>query len=260
MKKITLVCITFLITTIGFSQNLVVNGDFESGGTTVSPVPDWSGFKNRVVTDDLTTSLSGQVENGDGSLFQVLSGLTPGATYNVSFDYRWVGEGATVMTMRVKDELNVTGTGKPNLNLDFDGATSDGFTLLTTVDAWEAASFSITLPAGVSSTRLLFYKANGNRPLNLDNVSVSLDGTASVKDLAKFSFRSYPNPVSKQLFLSASEIINKVEIYNLVGQKVASQIINATNDEVEVQQLSKGIYILKTYIEDAIGTQKFIKE
>ena len=59
MKKITLV-LSLLISTLGFGQNLITNGDFETG-----EVAPWEAYKNRVVTDDLTSSQSGNINSGD---------------------------------------------------------------------------------------------------------------------------------------------------------------------------------------------------
>jgi hypothetical protein len=256
MKKITFLITLLLAFSISFGQNLLTNGGFESGGVPVSPVPSWSGFKNRVVTDDLTSSLSGQVENGDGSLFQAFA-VTSGQTYSVSFDYRWVTSAAanSVMTVRAKDN-DVLAT-----NLDITGGdSSNGFTLNAAVDQWFSGSFSVTIPTGVTSVRLLFFKANGNKPLNLDNVSVTLDATASVQDLAKFSFNAYPNPAKDIINLSAAKNIDKIEIYSLLGQQVKSIPLNSNSAKVNVSGLSKGVYLVKTFIEDAVGTYKFIKE
>ena len=265
MKKVTFL-FTLLTVSLSFGQNQVANGDFESPGFTTANTgsggvgcPDWSGFKNRIVVDDITSSFSGQVENGDGSLFQIVSGLTPGNTYDVSFDYRWVAAGGTALTVRVKDELNVTGTGKPNLNL-IGGTESAGYALNSTVDQWFAGSFSVQLPAGVSTVRLLFFKANGNRPLNLDNVSFIEDTGLSTQDLSKFNFKSFPNPANDYINISADKNIDKIEIYSLLGQQLLNNNINSKNTQVNVSRLSKGVYLIKAFIDNTVGTYKFIKQ
>ena len=152
MKPLLYFCFT-LFTTSLFAQNLIVNGNFEA--STVSP---WQGFKNHITTDDITNSQVGNIENGDGSLYQVFS-VNSGDTYQVNFNYRWVNTGGTNMTVRVKDGA----TGGSNL-AEFD--------LLQTVNIWHNDSFNFTVPANISTVRLIFYKTNGNRPFRLDNVSV----------------------------------------------------------------------------------------
>lgn len=172
MKIFTLLLAFVSTLSWGFGQNLIENGDFEIPGTSASPVPaPWGGFKNRIINDTTVNSFVGQVENGDGSLFQEFS-VTPGETYVVEFDYKWVNSAAANSTMivRVKDANNLP----TNLDL-IGGSTANGFALNTTVDQWfDKASFQFVPPTGVDSVRLLFFKANGNKPLNLDSVSVSV--------------------------------------------------------------------------------------
>ena len=241
MKKITLL-FALLTISVSFGQNLLTNGDFETGD-----VAPWGGFKNQVVTDDITSSQSGNINNGDGSLTQNFT-VTPDAMYNVAFDYRWVGAGGAVMTVRVKDGA----TGGNDLGT---------LVLNTTVDTWFTdGAFSFTAPSGVSTARIIFFKANGNRPLRIDNVSITLDNTASVKDLEQFGFKSYPNPANDYIKLSAVKSINKIEVYNLLGQEVLNKDIDSKNTEVNISSLSKGVYVVKAFIEDAVGSYKFVKQ
>jgi len=255
MKKITFL-IALLIISVSFGQNLISDGTFDTqtGAINTGTTP-WTGFNSQViVSDDLTSSTAGNVNNGEGSIFQVIS-VVEGSTYIVNFDYRWVsGTGNYNMTVRVKDNANL-GT-----NLTFND-TNDGLVLNTTPDVWNTnATFSLTIPSGVTNIRLLFYKATGNRPLRIDNVSITLDATASLKDLAQFKFNVHPNPAKDYINLSASKNIDKIEIYNIVGQQVERMNLNSTNKQVDVSKLSKGIYLLKAYIEDAVGSYKFVKQ
>jgi len=153
-----------------FDENLINNSGFETG-TPGNPAASWGGFKNRIATDDIDPTQVGQVENGDGSLYQEFA-VTPGETYDVNFDYRWDGSaGATNsdMIIRVKEVGNLS----KNLTL-IDANTQDGagYTLNTTLDLWLSGSFSFTVPTGINNVRLLFFKTNDNKPLNLDNVFV----------------------------------------------------------------------------------------
>lgn len=165
MKKLFLILLLFFNSVISFSQNLIVNGDFEN--TAVGPVQlPWDGYNNQILIDDILTTKVGNVNNNAGSLFQVVN-VTSGTTYHLTFDYRWVS-GATNynMTVNVKDGA----TGGSNIG--------SGFVLNTTPDVWHTGEYSFTVPTSVTQVRPIFWKADDNRPLRLDNVSVLEDGVS----------------------------------------------------------------------------------
>lgn len=259
MKK-SLLLFTLLITTVFcFGQNLIVNGDFESPGMDTSEVlAPWGGFKNRIITDTILNTFVGQVENGDGSLFQEFA-VTAGETYDVSFNYKWVDNASTNSTMnvRVKDAAVLS------TNLDLvGGTTANAYKLETTADQWfNNATFSFVPPEGVTEVRLLFFKGNGNKPLNLDDVSVALEVIpANLNELDKFEFKAFPNPAQDFINLSATSNIDRVEIFSLLGQQVMDKVINSTQQQVNISGLSKGVYMVKTYIGESVGSYKLVKE
>lgn len=76
------------------------------------------------------------------------------------------------------------------------------------------------------------------------------------------SIKAYPNPFSNQLTIKANEPIFKVEIYNVLGQKVKNiKIDNPTENEISVDlsELSQGNYIAKVISELFINTIKLNK-
>ena len=68
----------------------------------------------------------------------------------------------------------------------------------------------------------------------------------------------YPNPAKEVLNISSSSQIAKIEVYDLLGKKVASNN-NASN--VNVAALGKGAYIVKVVQENgSIVAKQLIKE
>ena len=246
MKKITLL-IVLLTTAFSFGQNLLTNGDFESTETGSMPAP-WAGYANQVVVDAISGSQAGNNNNGDSSTLQVFT-VTPGETYNATFDYRWVsGSGGYALTANIKD--GATG-----------GSSLGTFICSTTPDVWHTDGLiNFTVPTGVTQARIIFWKPNGNRPFRMDNVSVTIDATASIEDLQKFNFSYYPNPAKDNLRLSSAKPIENVQLYNILGQQVLNKDVNESKPNINVSNLSKGVYIMKVKIEDAVGSFKFIKE
>ena len=170
-KKTACTLLFIFISFSSFSQNLIVNGDFDVGSNN-DPVPDWGGFDNRIQTDNITNDQIGQIENGDGTLNQDIV-VASGETYSVALDYRWLDTGSPTfssdLTIRVKDVNNIPF----NLPL-IAGTMADGFTLETTLDTWITAEFLFTVPSGITDVRFQMFKDNGNMPLNIDNVNIEL--------------------------------------------------------------------------------------
>jgi hypothetical protein len=177
MKKITLLFLLGL-SFIGFGQNLIQDPTFntQTGLINASSTP-WVGYSSQVLgSGHAQDPLVGNLNNGDAAMRQIFS-VTENITYQVSFDYRWVsGTGNYTMTVVFKDESGALG------NLTLSDA-STGYVVSTTPDVWHEALFTLTIPAGVTSARLQFYKATGNRPFRFDNVSVrkihTFDGTTN---------------------------------------------------------------------------------
>ena len=91
------------------------------------------------------------------------------------------------------------------------------------------------------------------------NVTVNVN-SLSVDKLEKYDFSFGPNPTGDFIYLSASESIGNVEIYNLLGQKSLSSDIVDTKGTIDISNLSRGIYIMNVAIDEKIGTYKVIKE
>ncbi|WP_333662956.1 DUF5074 domain-containing protein [Chishuiella changwenlii] len=64
-------------------------------------------------------------------------------------------------------------------------------------------------------------------------------------DANKSGTNIYPNPVTNTLFIETDKV-DKAEIYNLAGLKVAEKILQKGKNNIDVNNLSKGVYIIKT--------------
>ena len=74
------------------------------------------------------------------------------------------------------------------------------------------------------------------------------------------SLKMYPNPVKNSLTIEANSAIQKVSVYNVLGQEVMSENPKNKGINLQMNALQKGIYILKTEIDGAIYNSKIIKE
>lgn len=68
----------------------------------------------------------------------------------------------------------------------------------------------------------------------------------------------YPNPVSTgRIYITSKSTLNKeVEIYDVLGKKVVSAVL--TSKELNIANLTPGVYIIKIKEGDATATRKLI--
>ena len=71
----------------------------------------------------------------------------------------------------------------------------------------------------------------------------------------------YPNPVSNILSITSSETISEIEIVNVIGQVVYRENVNGNNAICDVENLKRGVYVVKIRTERTdVSQRKFIKE
>jgi endoglucanase Acf2 len=89
-------------------------------------------------------------------------------------------------------------------------------------------------------------------------VGSSCGSLSLVDEFLEDKIRMYPNPVNDKLFIkSQSENITKVEIYSILGNLV-KKVTNNIND-IQVEELSSGLYLIKIYTSQGNISKKMIK-
>ncbi len=90
---------------------------------------------------------------------------------------------------------------------------------------------------------------------------ITIDGTnLGVGDQVIQGFNYYPNPVSNVLELNSKDVIEAVEVFNILGQKVMNVTIDATQSQIDMSGLQTGTYIMKASVNGQVGTYKIIKK
>jgi len=108
------------------------------------------------------------------------------------------------------------------------------------------------------------YSSNSSSPNNSIGWGIP-DFCGAFTDVEKFdhsnNIKVYPNPFSDKLFVTSYFQINKIEIYNLLGEKIIDKNCNDISVEISLDKFSKGIYFLTIYFDsDKKYCQKIIKE
>ena len=86
--------------------------------------------------------------------------------------------------------------------------------------------------------------------------TLSNDNFVTNSEINKFQI--YPNPTKNIINIKNNSEIEKIKIFDYLGKEVLSQTQN--NSEINVESLSKGIYLLEIYSEKEKVYRKFIKE
>ena len=93
------------------------------------------------------------------------------------------------------------------------------------------------------------------------NGTVTVTSTAGITENKLLSFEMYPNPVSDVLNIQLPTGTEKAEVgvFDYTGRLVTSKIISSNDNTIDVQKLSKGIYLIRVSSDAKIGAQRFIK-
>ena len=92
-------------------------------------------------------------------------------------------------------------------------------------------------------------------------ITVVAEGALNTSEARRLNFEMFPNPASDKVSIqlpSGAENAT-VEFYDSLGRLSLSKKVTRINNKMDVNALSKGIYILKVFTADQIGSQKFIK-
>jgi hypothetical protein len=89
-------------------------------------------------------------------------------------------------------------------------------------------------------------------------VTVTL-GTLSNEDFVLTDFKYYPNPVKNTLSVSNSAIIDEISITSVLGKTIMTKKINSLKSDIDMSNLSTGIYFLKVKSEGKEKTVKLLK-
>ncbi len=99
-----------------------------------------------------------------------------------------------------------------------------------------------------------------NNDFGSEGICLEEVDTAGYDDLALVNFNYYPNPVTDVLHANAQEKITQISICNLLGKEVKKIVPNSLNTEIDLSNLSNGVYFVKVQVETRTGTFKIIKK
>ena len=91
-------------------------------------------------------------------------------------------------------------------------------------------------------------------------VQLAFNPALGSAEFANFKFSVYPNPAISVLNLTAAKNISKVELYNLLGQRVQSHSVEETQKQLDISNLQSGLYLMEVTIDNVKEAYKIIKQ
>jgi len=70
----------------------------------------------------------------------------------------------------------------------------------------------------------------------------------------------YPNPVKNTLTVEANSEIQRISVYNILGQEVMKASPKSNTATLQTNELQKGVYMVTTEIDGKLSTSKVVKE
>ncbi|MBR4786613.1 MAG: choice-of-anchor J domain-containing protein [Bacteroidales bacterium] len=130
------------------------------------------------------------------------------------------------------------------------------FSETLSTDEWLRRSVNLTGMEG-QNVYIAFRHTNGNDQfwMKIDDITVTagLSGVENRESLATI----YPNPANNVLNINANSNISMVEVFNVMGQMVASFNANDVNTQINTSNFANGVYTVRIHTENGVSNQKF---
>jgi hypothetical protein len=145
-------------------------------------------------------------------------------------------------------------------------------TMETSTTASDWTSFNLEIPSYTTadSAQILmsamypssqFDVPNGNSVLYVDNLNFDVLITSISEQTVKSNFGFYPNPTSEIVTLNVKNVNNAeltLNIYNLTGTLVKSEILEQNNHQLNIGDLNNGVYMVEIQSKDFTENKRLI--
>ncbi|MCB0445730.1 MAG: T9SS type A sorting domain-containing protein, partial [Gelidibacter sp.] len=82
--------------------------------------------------------------------------------------------------------------------------------------------------------------------------------TLSNSNFENTQIKIYPNPTNGQVYFSGFDSDFTVDIFDFMGRRMTSKIINQSTNSIDISSNTKGVYLLLIKTEEATITKKMV--
>lgn len=172
-----------------------------------------------------------------------------------------------VADVEVSDITETTAT----VNWTASASATDGYVVEVYENGLETVLFTETVATDVTTVDLTELTPDtdydvyvisdcGDETTTSDVVTFTTEPTASVGDFDMIKLTVYPNPVSTNLNISAAKVIEEIQVYNILGQRIMTHKSNNSDVTLDVTELPSANYVLKVSVDGFMNTVKFVKK
>lgn len=153
----------------------------------------------------------------------------------------------------------------PEIQIQIDTIYDNGISFRLTAAGAESYEWSTgenTASIIVSPIEETTYSVVGSNAHGCSDIAeVTVSGGTGVEEAnMTLSVEVYPNPAHDKLFIQASETINTIEIFSMAGTLVERHACWSDNMEIDVPNLSTGMYVIRLVGDHVVETKRFVKE
>lgn len=234
-----------------------LNIDFETATTIASY--DGAEYTD-LVTNDVTNGINASAKAGQ--IAKINASLYANTQYAVP-------EGINLSSGGKGFSIMVKGPRAIPVLFKLQGGTNNEVTQnYTTPGVWQKLVFDFSSDVSTNHNLIVLFlditgAASGTASNDVFLIDNLVLGSYAALGVAKFdtaTIKMYPNPVKNTLTIDANNSIQKVSVYNILGQEVLTANPKNESTTLQTSSLQKGTYIVKTDIDGNISTNKLIKE
>ncbi len=243
---------------VNFSGGVGAKTFLWSNGSTNRSITVAPGTYSCTVSDaygcDTTVSISSSAPAGSFESTTLVSVGKAGALFTVNWNPKVI-PGATILGYRAGYRLQ--GSGAPFTNSPLVGGTSHVFDLSAQCNG--NYEFTVTVryqytsqPAQTSAPACSISRGHNNGPCKGEEGVAAIDAATSLN--------VYPNPTTNALFVALNGEETLVEVLDINGRVVMSNMYNGVEAQLELGNLANGMYVVRATSGNEVATAKIVKE
>jgi len=114
-------------------------------------------------------------------------------------------------------------------------------------------------PYNASSVSVSLTTTNATGCINTTLQSITLPNFSAIKNTENDKIVIFPNPFGKSLNLTNESEPFKIEVYDAIGKLVFAKNIETTQENIDTERWSNGVYYIKISVSNQIYQKQFIK-